>query len=51
MQRYVGDMRQVGVFLRVLRFPPPIKLIATIYNWNIIESGFKHHNPTLLYPK
>jgi hypothetical protein len=27
--KFVGDLRQVGGFLRVLRFPPPIKLIAT----------------------
>ena len=26
-------------------FPPPIKLTVTIYNWNIVESGVKHHNP------
>ena len=25
-----SDLRQVGGFLRVLRFPPPIKLTATI---------------------
>ena len=25
------DLRQVGGFFRVLRFPPPIKLTATIY--------------------
>jgi hypothetical protein len=25
-----NDLRQVGDFLRVLRFPPPIKLTATI---------------------
>ena len=31
-------------FSRVLRFPPPINL-ATTNNWNIIESGIKHHNP------
>ena len=30
------------VFIRVLRFPPPIKLTAR-YNWNIVESGVKHH--------
>ena len=34
MQHYVIkfdiDLRQVGDFLRVLRFPPPIKLTATI---------------------
>jgi hypothetical protein len=27
-----------SVFLQVLRFPPQ-------YNWNIVESGVKHHNP------
>ena len=29
--KFVSDLRQVGCFLRVLRFPPPIKLTATIY--------------------
>jgi len=40
MQHYVmkivSDLRQVGSFLRILRFPSPIKLIATIqlkYCW------------------
>jgi hypothetical protein len=28
--KFAGDLRQVGGFLRVLRFPPPIKLTATI---------------------
>jgi hypothetical protein len=28
--QFVSDLRQVGGFLRALRFPPPIKLIATI---------------------
>ena len=27
---FVSDLRQVGGFLLVLRFPPPIKLAATI---------------------
>jgi hypothetical protein len=27
---FVSDLRQVGGFPRVLRFPPPIKLTATI---------------------
>jgi hypothetical protein len=27
--KFVSDLRQVGGFLRVLRFPPPIKLTAT----------------------
>ena len=40
--KFVGDLWQVGGLLRVLRFPPPIKLTATI-NWNIVESGVKHH--------
>ena len=38
------DLRQVAGFLWVLRFPPPIKLTATIelkYCW----SDIKHHNP------
>ena len=29
--KFVSDLRQVGGFLPVLRFPPPIKLIVTIY--------------------
>jgi hypothetical protein len=28
--KFVNDLRQVGGFLLVLRFPPPIKLTATI---------------------
>jgi len=28
--KFVSDLRQVGVFLRSHRFPPPIKLTATI---------------------
>ena len=30
VKRFVIDMRQVCGFLQVLRFPPPIKLTATI---------------------
>ena len=29
--KFVSDMLQVSGFLQVLRFPPPIKLTATIY--------------------
>ena len=29
--KFVSDLRQLGVFLRVLRFPSPIKLTSTIY--------------------
>jgi hypothetical protein len=28
--KFVNDLRQVDCFLRVLRFPPPLKLTATI---------------------
>ena len=28
--KFVSDLRQVGGFLRIFRFPPPIKLTATI---------------------
>jgi hypothetical protein len=34
--KFVSDLWQVGGFIRVLRFPPR-------YNWNIVESGVKHH--------
>jgi len=30
MIKFVSDLRQVCGFLRVLKFPPPIKLTATI---------------------
>ena len=43
IQQYV--IKIVCGFLRALQFPPPIKLTATKYNWNIVESGVKHHNP------
>ena len=36
-----SDLRQVDDFLRVLLFPPLIKMTAR----NIVESGVKHHNP------
>ena len=28
--KFVSDLRQVGGFLRILRFPPPLKLTVTI---------------------
>ena len=47
--KFVSDLRQVCGFRWVLWFPPSIKLTAG-YNWNIVESGIKHHkpNPTFL---
>jgi hypothetical protein len=29
---FVSDLRQVGGFLRVLLFPPPLKLTATLFS-------------------
>jgi hypothetical protein len=55
--KFVRDLRQVGGFLRVLRFPLPIQLTTTQYNWNIVESGVKHHLyvniyfPRIIYTK
>ena len=31
VMKFVSDLRMVGGFLQVFRFPPPIKLNATIY--------------------
>ena len=31
MMKFVTDLRQVGGFLRVFRFPQPIKLTTKIY--------------------
>ena len=40
MQHYVikavSNLRQVGGLLRVPRFPPPIKLTATIYDRSVV---------------
>ena len=36
--KFVSDMRQIGSFLRILRFPPPINWPPR-YSWNIVESG------------
>jgi hypothetical protein len=41
--KFVSDLWQVSGFLRVLRFLPSNKMQR--YNWNIVESGIKHHNP------
>jgi hypothetical protein len=46
MMNFVSDLRQVSGFLRVLRILPPINWPLR-YNWNINESGVKHHNPNL----
>ena len=46
---FVSDLQQVGNFLRVLPFPPPIKLAATIELNYFFENGVKHHNPNPHY--
>ena len=46
--KFVSDLRQVGGFLRVLRFPPPIKLTPQ-YNCNIVESGVTHPSPNPVF--
>jgi hypothetical protein len=46
MIKFVGDLRQVGGFLLVLWFPPPIKLTAPRYNWNFVESVLNTVNQT-----
>jgi hypothetical protein len=37
--KYVSDLRQVGGFLRVLLFPPPIKLTSGIQTHNVSGDG------------
>jgi hypothetical protein len=50
VQHYVdvNDLRQVGGFIPVPRFPPTINWPQR-YNWNIVESGVKHHQTNKLY--
>ena len=38
--KFVSDLRQVGSFRQVLRFPSPVK-----FTTKIVESGLKHENP------
>jgi hypothetical protein len=47
----VSDLWQVCPFLWLHRFLTPIKLTTTIFNWHIVESGFKHQisNPNPLF--
>ena len=43
--KFLSDLRQVGGFLRVLLFPPPIHDIS-----EIVESDVKHHKPIIQFP-
>jgi hypothetical protein len=42
VQGEVYNIMCIKVCVRVLWFPPTIKMTTTIYNWNI-NSGVKHH--------
>ena len=44
--KFVSDLGQVGGFLPVLQFPPPIKLTMT----KNVESDVKHRNPNPSHP-
>jgi hypothetical protein len=49
--KFVSDLGQVGGFLRALRFLHQLNLPLR-YNWNIVESGVKHHKtnqPIIMY--
>ena len=49
--KFVSDLGQVGGFLRALRFLHQLNLPPR-YNWNIVESGVKHHKtnqPIIMY--
>jgi hypothetical protein len=45
MIKFVSHLRQVGGFLPVLLFPPPIKR----FNWNIVESRVKHRQANRIF--
>jgi hypothetical protein len=42
--KFVSDLRQVAGFLRVLRFPPPIKLTTIEYTMLVTQTGIKLTN-------
>ena len=46
--KIVIDLQQVGWFLLVLRFPPPIKQIIT-KKLNVVESDDNHHKQNQEY--
>jgi hypothetical protein len=43
MIKFVSDLRQVGGFLRVLRFPPPIKTDRHDITEKLLKYGVKYH--------
>ena len=48
VMKFVSDLRQVGDFLRVLRFYSTNKNLPLRYNWTIVESGVKNYNYNLI---
>ena len=42
--KFISELRQVSIFLWVLRFPPQNSW-PPLYNWNIVESGVKWYKP------
>jgi hypothetical protein len=47
--KFVSDLRQVGGFLRVLRFPPPIKLTRHDIAEIVLRVALNTIKPTNLY--
>ena len=47
--KFVSDLSQVGGFLQVLRFPPPIKLTATIITELLLKGSLNNINLNLLF--
>jgi hypothetical protein len=48
MIKLISDLRHVDDFLWGFPLSLSIKMTATIYSWNIIESGVKNPNPNSL---
>ena len=44
--KFVSDLQQFGGFLKYSDFLHQWNWLPR-YNWNIVESGFKHHPPSL----
>jgi hypothetical protein len=44
--KFVSNLRQIGGFLRVLLFPPPIKLTATTIAEKLLKVALNTIKPT-----
>ena len=47
VMKFVSDLRQVSGFLRVLRFPPPIKL-TSVLKMTVLSIYPEHGNPEVI---